>query len=464
MMRDDEPQIVQEPPHSTVAEQHVLGAIMLENDAFDACAAIIGPDDFYAWTHAEIWRAAAKIIGTGRRADTVTIVAELDQSNHLERVGGIEYVGGLVTQVGTAMNVEAYARIIRERSLLRQLATAATEIGALAFNPMGRKVDELVDEAARMFDALGHHQSDDVKHIGAYLGALVDRIEARRERGAIQGLSTGLRDLDWITAGLQKSDLVLVAGRPSQGKSALAMQIAQGAAIGGRSVVVFSLEMSRDQLLERMISNAGRVDSDALRTGQLDDEGWSGISAAFGQLKDVRLLCYDASDLTVNRVRSIARRAKRRHGVDLVVVDYLQMLTPEGDNENRNAEITKISVGLKSMAKELDCPVIAVAQLSRKVEERAIKRPVMSDLRDSGALEQDADVIMLLYRDEWYNKADDNPMKGVAEIIVEKQRMGRTGTVFAAFEGEFSRFRDMAHEWRRPEIAPPKRAGRTIQA
>lgn len=451
MKRDDEAKVGHLPPHSTEAEQHVLGAILLANEAFDACAAIIGEGDFYVANHRKIWCAIAQQVGSGKSADAVTVVAALDQAGELQAVGGVEYVGGLQALVPTARNVETYARIIRERSLLRQLGAAATQLHALAANPMGRKVSELVDEAARIFDAFDQGESEEVQPIGAYLVDLIERIEDRRNRGEIQGLSTGLRDLDRITAGLQKSDLILIAGRPSQGKSALAMQIAQYAALHSKSVVVFSLEMSRDQLLERMISNVGTVDADSLRTGQLSNESWEGVSAALGALRDVKLLCYDASDMTVQRVRSIARRAKRKQGCDLIVLDYLQLLTPDGDSENRNSEIQKISSGLKAMAKELDCPVVALSQLSRKVEERMIKKPVMSDLRDSGALEQDADVIALLYRDEYYNDADDNPMKGIAEIIIAKQRMGRTGTVYTEFSGEYSRFRNMSHEWRRPE-------------
>lgn len=459
---NDDIEMLREPPHSAEAEQHVLGAILLTNDAFDVCAPIVSEADFYAETHRLIWRAIAQQIGAGAIADPVTVVAALDAVGKLEHVGGIQYVGGLLHSTPTARTVETYARIVRERSLLRQLAAAGTQLSGLAFNPMGRKVAELVDEAARIFDGFGQGDSEEVKPIGEYLVALVDNIEQRRGRGEIQGLSTGLRDLDRITAGLQNGDLILLAGRPSQGKSALAMQIAQDAAIGGRSVLVFSLEMSRDQLLERMISNTGQVNSDDLRTGRLDNDGWDGVSAAMSRLRDVKLLCYDSSDLTVQRVRSIARRAKRKQGVDLIVLDYLQILTPEGDSENRNNEIQKISAGLKSMAKELNCPVLAISQLSRKVEERQNKRPVMSDLRDSGALEQDADVIGLLYRDEYYNENSD--WKGVAEIIIVKQRMGRTGTIYTEFAGEYSRFRDMADEWRRPQATAPRRHGKAIQA
>lgn len=462
MNRDDDG--LQAPPHSIEAEQNVLGAILGQNDAYDVCTALIGEGDFYLETHRAIWRAIAKQMALGRPADAVTVVARLDESNELERVGGIEYIGNLQSSIPSARNVAAYAKIVKERALLRQLAGAAMQLQGLAMNPLGKTAGELVDEAAKLFDTLGGTDSaDEVKPIGSYLVRLVDSIEQRHDRGEIQGLATGLRDLDRMTAGWQRGDLILIAGRPSMGKSALAMQFAQRAAIHGKSVVVFSLEMSRDQLLERMISNIGNVDSDQLRTGALDDDGWAGVSAAMGQLLDVKLLCYDASDMTVQRVRSIARRAKRKQGCDLIVLDYLQLLTPEGENENRNAEITKISVGLKAMAKELDCPVIALSQLSRKVTERADKRPVASDLRDSGSLEQDADVIALLYRDEVYNKNDDNPWRGTAELIIDKQRMGRTGTIYLHFEGEYSRFRDMAHEWRRPE-QQTKRVGRAISA
>lgn len=452
------------PPHSIESEQHILGAVMLQNEAFDLVAPNLAETDFYADQHRRIWRALCALIGSGKAADAVTVVAQLDQAGDLEAVGGIEYVGGLVGQSTGASNIAAYARVVRDRSQLRQLAIAASTLQGLAMNPLGRSPAELVDDAAKALDAFGKGDSSDaVLPIGEYLPALIDRIEQRRTRGEIQGLATGLRDLDRLTAGLQKGDLFLVAGRPSSGKSALAMQFATQAAMAGRSVVVFSLEMSRDQLLERMVSNVGQVNADALRTGDLHNDEWEGVSVAIGRLRDTRLLCYDAADMNVSRVRSIARRAKRKHGCDLVVLDYLQLLTPE-DGENRNAEITQISRGLKLMAKELDCPVVALSQLSRDVEKRMDKRPVMPDLRDSGALEQDADVIAMIYRDEVYNKDDANPMKGIAEIIVVKQRMGRIATVFAEFAGEYSRFRDVAHEWRRPERATSSRKGKAIEA
>lgn len=457
------PEMLKLPPHSIDAEQNVIGSILIENEAWDVVAASLTEADFWSDQHRRIWRAVGAIIGAGKVADAVTVVARLDQSGDLEAVGGIEYIGALVGQLGTARNVQAYAKIVRERSQLRRLVSAASDLQALAMNPLGRSADELVGEAAKVLDAFGQNDdADAVKPIGEYLVNLIDRIEQRRNRGAIQGLSTSIQALDAITAGLQNGDLFLLAGRPSHGKSALAMQIAGHAAMAGHSVVVFSLEMSRDQLLERMVSNVGTVNADALRTGNLCNEEWEGVSVALSRLRDIRLLCYDAADMNVSRVRAIARRVKRKHGCALVVLDYLQLLTPE-DGENRNAEITQISRGLKLMAKELGCPVLALSQLSRKVEERANKRPVPSDLRDSGALEQDADVIALLYQDQVYDKSDANPLKGIAEIIIAKQRMGRTGTVYTEFAGEYSRFRDMPSEWRRPEYQKPVKS-RAIEA
>lgn len=461
MRLDDEPPAGHIPPHSIEAEQSVLGAVLIDNDAFDVAGAVIGEADFYNDAHRRIWRAIAQQIALGKPADAVTITARLGESGDLDTAGGVEYVGSLPLNVTTSRNVGAYVKIVKERSLLRQIAAAAASLHALAVNPMGRTVGELVDDAAKVFDAFGQSdQTDTVQAIGSYLPDLLARIEDRMTRGEIQGLATGLRDLDKMTAGLQKGDLILIAGRPSMGKSALAMQIAQEAALAGKSVVVFSLEMSRDQLLERMISNVGAVDADALRTGQLSQGEWDGISSAFGRLRDVKLRCYDAGDATINRIRSIARRAKRGQGCDLVVLDYLQLLAPE-DGENRNAEITVISRGLKMMARELDCPVIALSQLSRKVEERTNKRPVSSDLRDSGALEQDADVIAMLYRDEVYH--EESEMKGCAEIIITKQRMGKTGTIYTEFAGEYSRFRDMAYGWKRP-AKESKQRDRAIRA
>lgn len=453
------------PPHSIEAEQQILGAILIENEAYDVCAELVAEADFYADGHRKIWRAIAQQIAVGKPADAVTVVARLDAAGALESVGGIEYVGSLQMSVLTARNIEAYAKIVRERSQLRKIAAAASQLHALAVNPLGKTAAELLAEVGQVLDGLEDDgATEEVQPIGAYLAALVDRIEDRSKRGEIQGLATGLRDLDRITAGLQRGDLVLVAGRPSMGKSALAMQIAQDTALSGKSVVVFSLEMGRDQLLERMVSNVGMVNSDALRTGRLNTDEWAGVSAAFGRLQDIRLICHDAGDLSISRVRSLARKAKRKGGCDLVVVDYLQLLAPESGAENRNAEITAISRGLKLMARELDCPVIALSQLSRKVEERTNKRPVPSDLRDSGALEQDADVIALIYRDEVYHDEETNPMRGIAEIIIAKQRMGRTGTVFAEFAGEYSRFRDTSHGWRKPEPPAPRKAGKAIAA
>lgn len=437
-----------QPPHSIDAERAVLGAMLLDNRAFDAVAETVTEADFYASHHREIWRETVGLIERGKAADAVTVCAALrERRSDVER----DYVEDLQLGTATAYNARRYAEIVRERSILRRLAAAAVSIGDLAHNGLGRTSAELLQEAEALLAGLTDHvQSEDAAPIGEYLPKVVDEIEARMNRGGdIQGLSTGLRVLDDKTNGLQAGDLIVVAGRTSMGKTALSMQIAQHVALESKTVLVFSLEMPRQQLIERMLANLGRVNSHALRNGRLNDDDWSGISSAMGRLLDSKLLIDDTSPLNVTQLRARARRAKRKHGLDLIVIDYIGLM--DGDGERRHEQVADISRRLKTLAKEMSVPVLALAQLNRKSEDRTNNRPRISDLRDSGAVEQDADLVLLLYRDDYYN--EDSEWKGTAEIIVAKQRMGETGTIRTLFVGENSRFADLPDDFISPAAA-----------
>jgi replicative DNA helicase len=441
---------IRTPPHSVEAEQAVLGALMLDATAWDSVADIVTATDFYRRDHRLIFEAVAEVVEHRGPCDAVTIAEHLERKGALDEVGGLAYLGTLARDTPSAANVRAYAEIVRERSILRQLVAAGGEIASAALDSTGRRATELVDEAERRVFEIAERGTRtragfiSVKDI---LPATVDRLDALHQSpGATTGISTGFAELDRMTAGLQPGDLIIVAGRPSMGKTSLAVNIAENAAVGrGVPVAIFSMEMSAEQLTLRMISSLGRVNQGGLRTGHFGDEDWSRINGAIQQLSAAPIFVDETPSLTPTEMRARARRLKREKNIGLVVVDYLQLMQVAGTKENRATEISEISRSLKALAKELRCPVIALSQLNRSLESRADKRPMLSDLRESGAIEQDADVIAFIYRDVVYSKDEcKEEDRNVAEIIIGKQRNGPTGMVRLAFKGEFTRFENLA--------------------
>ncbi len=435
------------PPHSVEAEQSVLGGLTLDNAAWDQLADVVTEDDFYRRDHRLIFRAIAKLAEQGNPFDVITLSEWLENRGELENAGGLAYLGALAKNTPSAANIRAYAAIVRERSVLRGLIRVGTDIADAAYLPEGRDGAELLDLAERrVFEiaergARGKRGFVSMRELSALA---IDRIDVLfNQGGAITGIPTGFADFDEMTSGLQRSDLVIVAGRPSMGKTSYAMNIAEHVAIKENKVVaVFSMEMPGDQLAMRMISSLGRIDQHRVRTGKLDDSDWPRLTSAVGILAEAPMFVDDTPALTPTELRARCRRLRREHGLDLVVIDYLQLMQVAGHKENRTAEISEISRNLKAMAKELNVPVVALSQLNRSLEQRPNKRPVMSDLRESGAIEQDADIIIFIYRDEVYN--EDSPDKGTAEIIIGKQRNGPIGTVRVTFLGKYTRFENFA--------------------
>jgi replicative DNA helicase len=448
----DDPQLdaLKLPPHSLEAEQSVLGGLLLDNDAADRIGDVVSDADFYSEAHRLIHAHIVRLITDGKPADVVTVSESLDSTRQLDYVGGLAYLGALVENVPTAANIRHYAQIVRDRSILRQLAATAGDIAESAYHPLGRNAKEILDEAEAKVLHIAEQGSRGNKQfatIGSLLPGVVERIETlynRDDPTDVTGVATGFTDLDRMTSGLQPGDLVVVAGRPSMGKTSLALNIGEHVALNAKlPVVVFSMEMGASQLALRMIGSVGRLDQHKLRTGRLAADDWERLSAALGRLSDAPLLIDETPALNAIEVRSRARRIAKSHGeLGLVIVDYLQLMQASTSGENRATEISEISRALKSLAKELKVPVMALSQLNRSLEQRPNKRPVMSDLRESGAIEQDADVILFIYRDEVYNP--DTQDKGVAEIIVGKQRNGPIGTVRLTFLGEHTRFENFA--------------------
>ena len=444
------------PPHSVEAEQTVLGALLLENDCFDTVSEIVGAADFYLDAHRVLWRAITELIAAGKVADPVTVLARLEAKDDLEQAGGREFLAAVAYAAPTARTVKRYAEIVRERSILRQIAAAAVQMQTLVSNPTGQPAGELLEQAQALLERLADQQgAQDIAKIGDHATEFLNDLERRMEHEGIQGIATGLADLDRMTNGLQAGDFVVIAGRPSMGKTALGMQIAETVASAGKSVIVFALEMGCAQLLERMVANVGRVDANVMRSGAMRREHWDGISAAVGKIAQLPLWVDDRPGLSVPRMRAKCRKIARKAGLDLVVVDYIGLM--EGDGENRYAQVSDVSRRLKLLARELGVPVIGLAQLNRQTQGRSDKRPLMSDLRDSGAIEQDSDLILLMHREDYYS--DTAPeFAGIAEVIVAKQRMGETGTVHLHFIGAHSRFESVEHGWHKPEkeVAKPK--------
>jgi replicative DNA helicase len=448
----DDPQIdaLKLPPHSLEAEQSVLGGLLLDNDAADRVGDVAAADDFYSDAHRVIYRHVMQLIANGKPADVVTLAESLSSAQKLDYVGGLAYLGALVQNVPTAANIRHYAQIVRDRSILRQLAATAGEIADTAYNPLGRSAKMVLDEAeAKVLHIAeqGARGAQNFHEIGKLLASVVDRIETLYNRdnpSDVTGVPTGFVDLDRMTSGFQPGDLIIVAGRPSMGKTSLALNIGENVALDtGMPVAVFSMEMGASQLALRMIGSVGRLDQHKLRTGRLVAEDWDKLSAALGRLNEAPILIDETPALNAIEVRSRARRLMRQYGkLGLVIVDYLQLMQASTQGENRATELSEISRAMKSLAKELQVPVVALSQLNRSLEQRPDKRPVMSDLRESGALEQDADVILFIYRDEVYKP--DSPDKGTAEILISKQRNGPTGKVMLTFRGEYTRFENYA--------------------
>lgn len=431
------------PPNSVEAEQSLLGGLMLDPQAWDKVADLIVDSDFYRKDHQLIFSAVAALAGEGHPCDVVTVSEHLDNRSELEGSGGLEYLMTLANEAPGAANARAYAKILRERSVLRALISAGNEIAGSAYETEGRGATELVDDAERrVFEIAekGSRGKAGFKPLKQILPATVDRIDLlHQSEGTITGIPTGYTEFDKMTAGLQGGDLIIVAGRPSMGKTTLAINIAENAAIGARvPTAIFSMEMPSEQLAFRMISSLGRVDQTHLRTGNFPDEDWDRINTAVQLMTDAPIFIDDSPALSPTEVRARARRLKREHGLGLIVLDYLQLMQVHGNTENRATEISEISRSLKALAKELSVPIIALSQLNRSVEQRTDKRPVMSDLRESGAIEQDADLIIFIYREEVYNQ--DTPRKGIADISIAKQRNGPIGDFPLTFVGRFTKF------------------------
>lgn len=438
------------PPHSVEAEQSVLGGLLLDNQAYEKLTDLINEHDFYRYDHRLIWQHITRLVNLSRPADVVTVNESLVSMNKDQEAGGLAYLNALAHNTPSAANIRRYAEIVRERSLLRKLVAVADDIADMAFNPQGKDARQLLDEAeARVFKIAEEGAKNTVgfQLIEPLLTQVVQRIDElyHREGGSdVTGIATGFTDLDRMTSGLQPGDLVIVAGRPSMGKTAFSMNIAEHVALEqGLPVAVFSMEMGAVQLAMRMIGSVGMLDQHRMRTGKLLTDDWPRLTHAVQRLQTAQLFIDETPGLSVVELRTRARRLARECGqLNLIVIDYLQLMSASSAGENRATEISEISRSLKSLAKELNCPVIALSQLNRSLEQRPNKRPIMSDLRESGAIEQDADLITFIYRDEVYNP--DSPDKGTAEIIIGKQRNGPIGTVRLTFQGSSTRFHNFA--------------------
>ena len=440
------------PPHSVEAEQSLIGGLLLDNHAFDRIGDVVSEADFYRDDHRRIYRHVTKLIEAGRPADVVTVSESIEASEDKDRTGGPAYLGAIAQNTPSALNIRRYAELVRERAVQRRLAQVATEIAESALSPTGKEIGQLLDEAeSRIFEigesgTRGGQGFRDIKQELARVFERLDQLYHSDNKSGITGMPTGLIDLDQKTAGLQSGDLIIIAGRPSMGKTALALNFAEYVALNmGMPVAIFSMEMSGAQLAQRLLGSMASVDQHNMRTGRLTDDDWARLSEAIGRLNQAPLFIDDTGALNALELRARARRLKRQCGkLGLLMVDYLQLMSASTHGqENRATEISEISRSLKALAKELDVPVIALSQLSRAVEQRNDRRPMMSDLRESGAIEQDADVILFIYRDEVYFP-DKEEAKGRAEVIIGKQRNGPIGRVELMFQGKHTRFENLA--------------------
>ena len=447
-----DPQLAQlrVPPHSIESESSVLGGLLLDNNAWDRVADLLLASDFYRHEHQLVFEAISKLINNSKPADVITVFEALQNIGKAEDVGGLVYLNALAQFVPSASNIRRYAEIVRERSILRKLISASDEIATKAFNPQGMAIEKVLDEAEQKIFKIGEEGSrmkEGFQPMESLVVQLLDRVQEMADNpNDVTGVPTGFYDLDRMTSGFQAGDLVVLAARPSMGKTAFAINIAEHVALKeGLPVAVFSMEMGAAQLAVRVVGSIGRIDQGRLRTGKLHDDEWPRLTEAIEKLRNISMHIDETPGLTTSELRANARRLARQCGkLGLIVVDYLQLMSgSSSDGENRATELGEISRGLKMLAKELQCPVIALSQLNRSVETRNDKRPMMSDLRESGAIEQDADVIMFIYRDDYYNK--ESKEQGVAEIIIGKQRNGPTGTVKLAFFKPLTRFESLAN-------------------
>ena len=433
------------PPHSVEAEQAVLGGLLLSNSSWDRIGDLIRESDFYRHDHRLLWRAITKLVEDNKPADVLTVSEALKGTGEIQDVGGLAYLHQLASGTPSAANIRRYAEIVRERAIMRKLAEVGTSIADSAYSPQGREARQLLDEAETKILEIGEtggRSSESFEKMSHILADVMTRLdELHRNPAAVTGKATGFVDLDEMTTGLQDGDLIILAGRPSMGKSSLALNIAEHIGLELKlPVLFFSMEMGAAQLALRLLGSVGKIDAQKLRTGRLDPGDWDRLGTALGKLNEAPILIDETPSLNPLELRARARRKAREYGgLGLVVIDYIQLMqAAETGTENRATELSEISRGLKSMAKELKVPVIALSQLNRSLEQRPNKRPVMSDLRESGALEQDADMIFFIYRDEVYN--EESPDKGIAEIIVGKQRNGPIGTIKLTFLGKHTRF------------------------
>ncbi|CAB1369682.1 replicative DNA helicase [Denitratisoma oestradiolicum] len=438
------------PPHSIEAEQALIGGLLLDNAAWDRIGDVVSEADFYRDDHRRIFRHIRKLVETGRPADVVTVFESIEKSNEVDQTGGLAYLAEIANNTPSAANIRRYGEIVHERAVLRKLVSVGDEIAASALNPAGRDVKQLLDLAEQKVFEIAEAGARSVQGFVAIpqvLGQVVDKIQQLYDRddpSEVTGVPTGFTDLDKMTSGLQPGDMIVVAGRPSMGKTAFALNIAEHVGVEMRlPVAIFSLEMSGPQLAMRFLSSLGRLDQHKLRTGRLGDEEWDKMTVALGKLHDAPIHIDETGAISPSDLRARARRLHRQCGkLGLIVIDYIQLMSSSKDGENRATEVSEISRSIKALAKELEVPVIALSQLSRKVEERNDKRPLMSDLRESGAIEQDADMILMMYREEYYKP--DTQDKGIAEVIIGKHRNGPTGTVKLTFLGEYTKFQNSA--------------------
>ncbi|MBM3384906.1 MAG: replicative DNA helicase [Betaproteobacteria bacterium] len=441
------------PPNSVEAEQSLLGGLLIDNTAFDRVADLVSAEDFYRDDHRRIWRHVLRLIESGRPADVVTVGESIEASEDKDRAGGSAYLGALAQNTPSALNIRRYAELVRERSVQRRLAQVATEIAESALTPSGKDVGQLLDEAESRIMEIGEAGNrgtqgfEGIQPVLARVFERIDHLYHQDNKSDVTGVATGFTDLDEKTAGFQPGDLIIVAGRPSMGKTALALNIAEHVAMKeGGPVAIFSMEMGATQLAMRLLGSLARVDQHKMRTGRLNDEEWEKLSAAMGKLHEAPIFIDETAALNALELRARARRMSRQYGkLGLVLVDYLQLMSASSAGENRATEISEISRSLKALAKELSVPVVALSQLNRALESRNDKRPMMSDLRESGAIEQDADVILFIYREEVYFP-EKPEARGTAEIIIGKQRNGPIGKVELTFLGEHTRFEDRARD------------------
>lgn len=429
------------PPQNIEAEQAVLGAIFLEPSSLNVAFEILAPEDFYRISHNKIFRAMLKLYDEGKSIDLITVTDELASQDLLEDIGGVSYLSELATSVPTAANIEYYARIVEEKSLLRRLIRTATSIVKDGYE-QEEDVESLLSEAEKkIMEVSARRNVGDFQHIKDILVKTYDNIEMLNSRvGETTGIPTGFAELDRMTAGFQRNDLIIVGARPSMGKTAFALNIAQNVATKtDETVAIFSLEMGAEQLVMRMLCSEGNIDAHRLRTGNLTEEDWGKLTMAMGSLSNAQIFIDDTPGIRIQEIRAKCRRLKQEHGLGMVIIDYLQLIMGSSRySDNRQQEVSEISRSLKQLARELEVPVIALSQLSRSVEQRQDKRPIMSDIRESGSIEQDADIVAFLYRDDYYNKDSEN--KNIIEIIIAKQRNGPTGTISLAFIKEYNKF------------------------